>query len=65
MLGMTDKVPRFCKTFGNIGPASIEAMQEYAKAVKSREFPQDIVNTYDMPPEELQRFLELASDVKA
>ncbi len=39
MLGLTPRVPKFVKQFGNIGKAMDQAFSDYAKAVRARSFP--------------------------
>ena len=39
MLGLSPWVPKFVKRFGNLGPGIEQAIQEYAKDVRSRAFP--------------------------
>ena len=39
MLGLSPWVPKFVKRFGNLGPGIEQAIQEYAKEVRSRAFP--------------------------
>jgi 3-methyl-2-oxobutanoate hydroxymethyltransferase len=39
MLGLTPKVPKFVKAFGDIGPAIDAAIGGYAEAVRNRSFP--------------------------
>ena len=39
MLGLTERVPKFVRRFGDIGDAMTRAFTDYASAVKSRTFP--------------------------
>ena len=39
MLGLTERVPKFVRRFGEIGDAMTRAFSDYATAVKSRTFP--------------------------
>ncbi|MFZ5739714.1 MAG: 3-methyl-2-oxobutanoate hydroxymethyltransferase [Pseudomonadota bacterium] len=39
MLGLSPRVPRFVKRFGNLGPGIEEAIKGYAEEVRSRAFP--------------------------
>lgn len=39
MLGMSGRVPRFVKKFGDLGPRAEEAIADYANAVRDRSFP--------------------------
>ena len=39
MLGLTDRVPRFVRKFGDLGPRADAAIAEYAAAVRDRSFP--------------------------
>ncbi len=39
MLGLSAKVPKFVKRYGNLGPAIEAAIADYASDVRSREFP--------------------------
>lgn len=41
MLGLSGRVPRFVKKFGDLGPRASEAIAEYAVAVRDRSFPGD------------------------
>lgn len=41
MLGLTPRVPKFVKRFGNLGPMIDAAVAEYAAEVRSRAFPDD------------------------
>lgn len=41
MLGLSGRVPRFVKKFGDLGPRAEEAIADYAKAVRERSFPSD------------------------
>lgn len=59
MLGMTERVPRFCKKYANLAEDVPQALRAYHDEVKSRTFPEENTNTYDMPEEEWRRFSEL------
>lgn len=39
MLGLSGRVPRFVRKFGDLGPRADEAIAEYAAAVRDRSFP--------------------------
>jgi 3-methyl-2-oxobutanoate hydroxymethyltransferase len=39
MLGITPRVPRFVRKFGDLGPAAQLAMETYAREVRARSFP--------------------------
>ena len=39
MLGLSPRVPKFVKRYGNLGPGIEAAIQDYAKEVRSRAFP--------------------------
>lgn len=39
MLGLTPRVPKFVKRYGNLGPGIEAAISDYAKEVQSRAFP--------------------------
>ena len=39
MLGLSPRVPKFVKRYGNIGPGIEGAVAEYAKDVRARVFP--------------------------
>lgn len=39
MLGLTPRVPKFVKRYGNLGPGIEAAISDYAKEVRSRAFP--------------------------
>lgn len=39
MLGLSGRVPRFVKKFGDLGPRAAEAIADYAAAVRDRSFP--------------------------
>lgn len=41
MLGLSGRVPRFVRKFGDLGPHSEEAIAAYAEAVRDRSFPGD------------------------
>lgn len=47
MLGLSDKVPKFVKKFGEVGKAIDDAIASYAAEVRSRAFPPP-ENTYAM-----------------
>lgn len=47
MLGLSPRVPRFVKEFGNVGAAIEGAIKTYAEEVRSRNFPAP-ENTYEM-----------------
>jgi len=53
------KVPKFVRTFANVGKASRRAVDEYIAAVRSRDFPTAPKETYAMPKEELEEFNRL------
>lgn len=57
LLGMSEKyLPRFVKRFGEIGQATISAIQQYADEVRRREFPGE-AHTYKIKRAELDDFL--------
>ena len=39
MLGLSGRVPRFVRTFGDLGPRASNAIAAYADAVRERSFP--------------------------
>ena len=39
MLGLSPRVPKFVKRFGELGPSIEQAVQRYAQEVRSRSFP--------------------------
>ncbi|SNR61128.1 3-methyl-2-oxobutanoate hydroxymethyltransferase [Paracoccus sediminis] len=41
MLGLTQRVPRFVRKFGDLGPQADKAIADYAAAVRDRTFPGD------------------------
>lgn len=47
MLGLSPRLPRFVKTFGNVGAAIEGAIAAYAREVRAREFP-TLEHTYAM-----------------
>jgi 3-methyl-2-oxobutanoate hydroxymethyltransferase len=47
MLGLSPRVPKFVKEFGEVGKAIERAIVSYAEEVKARRFPMP-ENTYDM-----------------
>ena len=47
MLGLTERVPKFVRRFGDIGDAMTRAFADYSTAVKSRQFP-GAEHTYGM-----------------
>ena len=63
MLGVTSRVPKFCKTYANLGETIPEAIKAYVADVKARKFPETGKHTYDMPDEERRRFMELSQDL--
>lgn len=65
MLGMTERVPRFCKKFANLAEDVPNALRAYHDEVKSRTFPEEDANTYEMPEEEWRRFQELRESLGA
>ena len=55
ILGLHDeKLPKFAKTYGDVGPRSIEAFGRYTEEVRGRTFPDD-EHSYHMKPGEVQR----------
>jgi 3-methyl-2-oxobutanoate hydroxymethyltransferase len=49
LLGIYDKLtPKFCKVYSNVGEATIHALGEYGKEVRTRKFPQSGTHTYKM-----------------
>jgi 3-methyl-2-oxobutanoate hydroxymethyltransferase len=63
MLGVTSRVPKFCKTYANLGETIPKAIEAYVADVKARKFPEGGRHTYDMPDEERRRFAELSQDL--
>lgn len=63
MLGMTERVPRFCKKYANLAEDVPNALRAYHDEVKCRTFPEENTNTYDMPEEEWRRFQELRQNL--
>lgn len=59
---MFERVPRFCKKYLNLGEIAPRAISEYIEEVKSRTFPDESRNTYDLPEEEWRRFQEMRDD---
>ena len=49
MLGLSPRVPKFVKAFGNVGPAIEGAIRDYASEVRSRRFP-GVEHTYATKP---------------
>lgn len=49
MLGLSARVPKFVKRYGNLGPAIAEAIEAYAADVRSRAFPGP-EHTYALTP---------------
>ncbi|MEW6644666.1 MAG: 3-methyl-2-oxobutanoate hydroxymethyltransferase [Pseudomonadota bacterium] len=49
MLGLSARVPKFVKRYGNLGPAIAEAIEAYATEVRSRAFPGP-EHTYGLTP---------------
>jgi len=47
MLGLTPRVPKFVRAFGEVGPAIERAIADYATAVRERSFP-EAAETYDV-----------------
>jgi 3-methyl-2-oxobutanoate hydroxymethyltransferase len=41
MLGLSPRVPKFVKRFGELGPSIERAIKSYAEEVRSRRFPSD------------------------
>jgi len=39
MLGLSPRVPKFVKRFGDLGPAIEQAISSYAQEVRARTFP--------------------------
>jgi 3-methyl-2-oxobutanoate hydroxymethyltransferase len=39
MLGLTQRVPKFVKRFGDLGPSIAKAVEDYAREVRERSFP--------------------------
>ncbi|CAD6568704.1 MAG: hypothetical protein CYPHOPRED_002817 [Cyphobasidiales sp. Tagirdzhanova-0007] len=59
MLGMTDRIPRFCKAYAHLSEIVPAAIAQYAAEVKNRSFPDESRNTYEMPELEWKRFLDI------
>jgi len=51
LLGITDRVPRFVRRYGDIATPTVEALQAYARDVRSGSFPTQ-EHTYSMAPGE-------------
>lgn len=49
MLGLSERVPKFVRRYGNLGPGIEEAIQGYARDVRSRAFPGP-ENVYSLKP---------------
>ncbi len=59
MLGLYDRLkPKFVKTYANLFPEVIAALQSYKEEVEQNAFP-TAEHSYEMPDEEWQRFLDL------
>lgn len=57
--GIYDKmVPKFCKTYAEVGKASVTGLQDYIKEVKERSFPASGTHTYPMEKGEDEKFLD-------
>lgn len=63
MLGVTERVPRFCKKYINLSEIIPKAIAEYVAEVGTRSFPDESRHTYEMPEEEWRRFLEMRQDM--
>ncbi len=50
MLGLSGRVARFVRTFGDLGPRADQAIADYAAAVRDRSFPGDGQVYRDQPP---------------
>ena len=50
MLGLSGRVPRFVRKFGDLGPRADQAIADYAAAVRDRSFPGDGQVYRDPPP---------------
>ena len=57
MLGITERVPRFCKKYTHLSEIVPKAISHYIDEVKSRKFPDESKNTYELPEEEWKSFL--------
>jgi 3-methyl-2-oxobutanoate hydroxymethyltransferase len=57
----TFKVPKFVRTFGNVGKQSRAAVDAYISAVRSRDFPASPKETYAMPKDQLEEFRRLVA----
>ena len=56
-LGVYDQfVPKFSKIFANVGKISLDALKEYGRQVKTREFPELGTHTYKMLKGEQELF---------
>ncbi|MFA6185722.1 MAG: 3-methyl-2-oxobutanoate hydroxymethyltransferase [Phycisphaerae bacterium] len=53
-------MPKFSKSFADIGKASVDALVEYDRQIKQNIFPDD-QHSYHMKPGELEKLLELIS----
>ncbi|RKP02928.1 hypothetical protein CXG81DRAFT_10149 [Caulochytrium protostelioides] len=56
-LGVEDRVPKFCRQFGDLGHATTAALAEYHASVREGRFPQSGTHTYAMPAAEREAFL--------
>ncbi|KAJ3165620.1 hypothetical protein HDU88_004107 [Geranomyces variabilis] len=56
-LGVYDRLsPKFCKTYGEVGKMSTDALAAYVKDVRERKFPESGKHTYPMAKGEEEKF---------
>jgi len=59
ILGLTEgKIPKFSRSYADLGRRSVEAFQAYAREIRDRTFP-DAEHCYHMKPGEMQRLKDL------
>jgi 3-methyl-2-oxobutanoate hydroxymethyltransferase len=56
VLGITENVPRFAKSYANLGQAMVDAIEAYRRDVAQGTFPKD-EHAYGLPDEEWRAFL--------
>ena len=57
MLGLSPRVPKFVKRFGELGPSIEQAVKRYAKEVRGRSFP-GADHVYPMRPSAVSKLPE-------
>ena len=56
LLGLYDgRSPRFVRRYADVGAVTTDALERFAADVRERRFP-GAEHTYEMPPDELERF---------